>query len=83
MRDKRHPLESKDQKIDRIIRENIKKNRNKQNEESLKRHEADLQQKKRKEELSQLNQQVRMINASKIVNQQERRMQEGDYSSAL
>ena len=55
MRDKRHQLESKDQKIDRIIRQNIKKNRNKQNEESLKRHEADLQQKKRKEELSQLN----------------------------
>ena len=55
IRDKRHQLESKDQKIDRIIRQNIKKNRNKQNEESLKRHEADLQQKKRKEELSQLN----------------------------
>ena len=53
--------------VDKIIRENLKKNRTKEEEEISRRQLEDFRQRLKKIELTQRNQQVRKINASKIV----------------
>ena len=53
--------------VDRIIKENLKRNKTKEEEEILKKYLEDYRQKQKRVELSQRNQEVRKINASKII----------------
>lgn len=53
--------------VDKLIKENLRKNKTKEEEEISRRYLEEFKQKLRKNELSQRNQQVRKINASKIM----------------
>lgn len=53
--------------VDKLIKENLKRNKNKEEEEVSKRFFEEYKQKMKKVELSQRNQEVRKINASKII----------------
>jgi len=53
--------------VDKLIKENIRKNKNKLEEACIRKQQEEFRQKQRRAELSQRNQEVRMINASKIV----------------
>ena len=53
--------------VDQIIKENLKKSKHKEEEEVLKKYLEEFRQRKKKVELSQRNQEVRKINASKII----------------
>eukprot|EP00347_Sterkiella_histriomuscorum_P007962 403346899 len=53
--------------VDKLIKENLKKNKTKEEEEISKRYLEEFKQKLKKNELTQRNQQVRKINASKIM----------------
>ena len=55
--------------VDRLIKENLKKVKSKEDEQISKRKIEEFKQKIKKMELSQRNQQVRKINASKIMHQ--------------
>jgi hypothetical protein len=50
-----------------LIKENLKRNKNKEEEEVSKRFFEEYKQRMKKVELSQRNQEVRKINASKII----------------
>lgn len=52
--------------VDKLIKENLRKNKNKLEEESIKKQLEAVRLKKKRAELTQRNQEVRMINASKI-----------------
>lgn len=54
--------------VDKLIKENLRKNKNKLEEESIKKQLEAVRLKKKRAELTQRNQEVRMINASKIHN---------------
>lgn len=54
--------------MDKLIKKNIRKNKNKLQEEYMKKEIEEMKQKQRKVELTQRNQEVRQINASKINN---------------
>jgi hypothetical protein len=53
--------------VDKLIKDNLKKNKTKEEEEISKRYMEEFKQKLKKVELTQRNQQVRKINASKII----------------
>jgi hypothetical protein len=62
------PIQSK-KVVDKLIKDNIRKNKNKQDEEQVKKQLEQQRLQQRKADLTQRNQEVRMMNASKIVNQ--------------
>jgi len=53
--------------VDKLIKENLKRNKTKEEEEISKKYLEEFKQKLKKNELTQRNQQVRKINASKIM----------------
>ena len=69
------PVRKNKQNVDKLIKQNIRKNKSKMEDDMIKKQLEEYRQMQRKAELSQRNQEVRKINASKVVTHTEERGQ--------